>query len=126
MDVTIFFAMGLGIVFGILIGRTASKFIITKLGKSSAAPRVVFICAVASAFIFLLPALFFSFVVGGNLGGGWGEAASTALGLGSVGVPVGLTLGIAIFLGGGLLLGAFVGCLFGKVLINVFPKLARP
>ncbi len=44
----------------------------------------------------LLPALFLATVVGGNFGGGYGGILSEAIGLGELGIPIGLAMGLVI------------------------------
>jgi hypothetical protein len=75
---------------------------VTFLSAWSAAPiGRVRLGAVAGGVLILLPALFLSFVMGGNFGGGLGGYFA-----GDLGVPVGLGFGIAVVLAVGLGLGA--------------------
>ena len=119
-------AVGIGVISGVFAGFLLSKAIVLKLSKQSSSPRIVIACATAGALLILLPVFFLSFVVGGNLGGAWGSVASESMGLGSVGVPFGLAGGIAIVLGVGLVFGALLGGLIGKVLIYALPKSSQP
>jgi hypothetical protein len=120
----IFIAIAIGLFSGAFLGYWWSKSLAFKLSKRSIAPRVVLACSAGGALLIMLPAFYISFIVGGNLGGGWGEAASNSIGLGSVGVPIGLAVGIAIIFGGGLAVGALVGGLFGWLLTYALPKSA--
>ena len=80
---------------GLLLGRTASKKVVSR----SRAPEIVVRAARIGALCAAIPSLFCSFVVGGNLGGSWGEVL-----LGPPGVPVGLFLGISLVLSIGVAL----------------------
>jgi len=73
--------------------------------------------ALAGSVVALLPAFFLSFVVGGTLGGAWGEYFFRQLGLGPVGVPFGLAVGIALVFAVVLLGGAAMGVLLGKAVL---------
>ncbi len=120
----IFIAIAIGLFSGAFLGYWWSKSLAFRLSKRSIAPRVVLVCSAGGAFLIMLPAFYISFIVGGNLGGGWGEVVSNSIGLGSVGVPIGLALGIAIISGCGLTFGALAGGLFGWLLTHVLPKSA--
>lgn len=124
MSNPIFIAIAIGLFSGAFLGCWSSKSLANRLSKQSVAPRLVLACSAVGALLIMLPAFYISFIVGGNLGGGWGEAASNSLGLGSVGVPIGLAVGIAIIFGGGLAVGTLVGGVFGWLLTHVLPKSA--
>jgi hypothetical protein len=74
--------------------------------------------ALAGTVIAVLPALFLSLVVGGTLGGAWGERAFDQLGLDSSGAPVGLALGIALVFALVVIAGATIAVFSGKALIS--------
>ena len=121
-----FIAIGIGLIGGAFFGYLLSKTLAFRLSKLSPSPRIVIACAAAGALLMLLPAFFLSFVVGGNLGGAWGEIASNNIGLGAVGVLFGLAVGIAAVLGSVLVLGALLGGVLGKVLAQALPKPKQP
>ena len=121
MSTVIFVAIAIGLIVGSFLGYLSAKTLAFKFSKPSPSPRIVLACSSVGALVMLLPAFFLSFVIGGNLGGSWAEALTSALGLGSSGVPYGLALGVAVLLAGGLAVGSLIGALFGKVLANVLP-----
>ena len=124
MNNLVFIAIAVGLFCGAFFGYRSGKFLAFKLSKQSIAPRFVLACSAISELLILLPAFYISFILGGNLGGGWGEVASNTMGLGSIGLPIGLAGGIAIIFGGCLALGALVGAVFGRLLTFVLPKSA--
>lgn len=121
MNIFVFIAISIGVIGGSFLGYLSAKALALKLSKDSPSPRIVLWGSSLGALVMLLPAFFFSFIVGGNLGGAWAEALSSTLGFGSIGAPFGLALGIAIFLGSGIAAGSVIGALFGKVLAHVLP-----
>jgi hypothetical protein len=126
MSNAIVIAIAAGIVGGALPSYSWSKGVAFRLSRQSVAPYIVVACSSAGALLMLPLVFFVSFVVGGNLGGSYGEAASNALGLGSIGVPLGLAAGIAFVLVAGCVTGAFIGGLFGKAVSYVWARAAAP
>lgn len=123
MDYAVFLAIALGLSAGAIIGFRSSKVILICLSEPARAPRMVQYCSWIGALLFLLPSFFLSIVVGGTLGGGWGEAATVTVGYGFLGVPVGLAVGIAVILGGGIAVGTLIGGLVGRLLSHILPAL---
>lgn len=117
-------AIAVGLSGGVFLGYWLSKLLTLKLCESSIAPRLVIACSTVGAILFALPALIVSFILGGNIGGGFGALITESIGLGSVGAPVGLTIGIAFILGTGLVVGALVGGLIGTLLTHALPPSA--
>jgi hypothetical protein len=117
-----FVATSVGLIGGALVGYWLSKTLALKLSKRASGRRIVNVCASLGALLSLVPACFLSFVVGGNLGGSWGEVASAPLGAEKLGVPIGLSIGIALTLGVGLTVGTLLGGLAGKALSNLLPN----
>ncbi len=72
----------------------------------------------AGTVVALLPALFLSFVIGGTLGGAWGERVFSQLGIPLSGVPAGLALGIALVFALVVLGGGAIGFFLGKAVIR--------
>lgn len=108
-----------GVVVGALIGYLAAHRIWRFIASRASHPRMV-AAFVAAGYIAAAPMTFFlSFVIGGELGGGWGEVA-----LGRVGVPVGLAIGIAAILAAGLAIGAAIGGIVGYAVSLAKGKLA--
>ena len=60
--------------------------------------KVVRALGVIAGVLSFLPALFLATAIGGNLGGGYGSLVSNYLGLGDIGVPFGLALGVFLML----------------------------
>jgi hypothetical protein len=123
MNYTIPIAVGLGLVFGLLISHRMVNEVLAYLGKNFIATRFVQACAFIGVIVLLLPSLFLSFVVGGNLGGSWGEYVTQSLGLGLLGVPIGLAIGIALILTISISLGALIGGLVGVVVATIKRRL---
>src|SRR5712671_3531067 len=108
----------IGLTGGVLLGYLAARAITRVLRRKSPHQRLM-AGFVAVGFIAAIPAAFFpSFVVGGNIGGGWGAYVSESVGLGSIGVP----LGIATVLAVGLTIGAAMGGLIGYGVSIVLKK----
>ncbi|MGO9443515.1 MAG: hypothetical protein ACLPXB_01920 [Thiobacillaceae bacterium] len=116
----VFIAVDVGITCGAVFGYLASKALGLRLGRKSRAPRVVIIFAGVGALATLVPSFLASIFIGGNLGGGSATAVTTALGFGSVGVPVGLAIGIGVVLTMGPAAGALIGGLAGKTIVAAF------
>jgi hypothetical protein len=106
-------ATSLGVVGGVLLGYLGGKGFALKLSAGSSSPKIVLGCALAGGLVMLLPAFFLSFVVGGNLGGGWGEVA-----LGRIGIPLGLAAGICTVLTILLSSSALIGAVLGKAVAS--------
>ena len=126
MQLAIYVAIVLGVVSGVFICASLGKLITARIAKGAAMPRVVFTMAACGGLIALLPSFFLAFVVGGNFGGGWAETATSALRLGSIGVPLGLLIGIAVVLAIGVLSGTLLGGLLGRGIAYVLPDANRP
>jgi hypothetical protein len=101
-----------GVAGGILAGRWLALRIVNRSSLSSIAKASPY----AGAALAAIPSLVLSFVVGGNLGGGWGEEA-----FGAAGVPFGIFVGIGLVLA----TGVAVGYLFGAFLASVGTKSPR-
>jgi hypothetical protein len=110
----IFVAIATGLSAGAVFGFRSSKALALWLSRESVAPRFVQGCAWSGVLLLLLPTFFVSFAAGGTLGGGWGEAASTAVGLGGIGTPFGMAAGMALVMVTGLSLGSLIGGSLGK------------
>jgi len=113
VSVAVIASTSLGVVGGVLLGYLGGKGFARKLSAGSSSPKIVLRCALAGGLVMLLPALFLSFVVGGNLGGGWGEVA-----LGRIGIPLGLAAGICVVLSILLSSSALFGAVLGKAVAS--------
>ncbi len=116
MSTFTFVGIAIGLLGGVALSFSVTNTISSKLSLLSTKPRFIVACSKAGALLTLLPAFFISFTVGGNFGGAYGSV----VGLGVFGIPLELALGISIFLGLGLALGAFFGDLFGRSFTYVF------
>ena len=126
MQMAVYVAIALGVVLGVILCASFGKLITERVAKGAAMPRLVFTMAACGGLIALLPSCFLAFVVGGNFGGGWAEVATSALRLGSIGVPLGLAIGIAAVLAVGVLSGTLLGGLLGRGIAYVLPDTNRP
>ena len=113
MSVAVIAATSLGVIGGVLLGYLGGKGFARKLSEGSSSPKIVLGCALAGGLVMLLPALFLSFVVGGNLGGGWGDVV-----LGRIGIPLGLAAGICAVLSILLSSSALIGAVLGKAVAS--------
>lgn len=107
---------------GLLLGYWLSKALALKLSMKSNAPRFVTSCSALGTLLIIFPALYVSFIVGGNLGGGLGEFVSKNMGFDFLGVPIGLFIGITIVFGSGIAIGSLVGGLIGRLISYTIPK----
>ena len=108
-------AIGMGLLVGALAGYTAGRRIVLWAAEYAQRPTVVRASGGIAGLVAFLPSIFLAFVVGGDLGGGWGAWLLPE----AIGVPLGLALGIAAILALGLLVGASFGALLGSG-ISVF------
>jgi len=74
--------------------------------------------AFAGTVVALFPAFFLSIVVGGTLGGAWGEWLFDRLGMSLSGVPYGLAVGVALVFAVVLLGGGAAGIVVAKALVR--------
>jgi len=107
-------AIALGLFAGYIMGYRAINTLARRLSCGSMAPRFVRGGAWIGALLMLWPSFILAIVIGGTLGGGWGETVSTAMGLGGIGVPFGIAAGMTIVMTTGISLGALIGGAFGK------------
>jgi len=109
---TIWIATALGLIGGVALAYLIGGAVARRFTVTSPAVRL----GLAGAAIALLPALFLSLVLGGTLGGAWGEHYLGQVGFPSSGVPIGLALGIALVFACVVLVGATLGILSGKAI----------
>ena len=81
--------------------------------------RLAYVLAIIGGTATIYPALFLSFVVGGNLGGAYGESLSPQGTSAAIGMAIGLSIGIAVVLGLIVLIGATMGALAAKLVLWV-------
>jgi len=114
----IWIATVLGLVGGALLAYVLGKIALPRMVTRSQDMSLMVRLAFAGTVVAFLPAFFLSFVVGGTLGGAWGERIFSQFGLLSSGVSFGLALGIALVFAVVLLGGAVVGVLLAKVVLR--------
>jgi RsiW-degrading membrane proteinase PrsW (M82 family) len=111
----VWIATALGLAGGFLLAYALGRALLPRwVGKSGHLSLLVRL-AFAGTVVALLPALLLSLVVGGTLGGAWGERVFAWLGFPS-GAPIGLALGVALVFALVVLSGAACGVLLGKAL----------
>jgi len=110
----VWIATALGLLGGLVLTYALGKAIIPRLVAKSRLMPVLVQLACAGAVIALLPALFLSLVVGGTLGGAWGEYAFSQFGFRTSGTAVGLALGIAMVFALVVIGGAAIAVFSGK------------
>ena len=117
-------AMAVGYIGGVALSYFCGRAIVFRVGARTAfrdlKSSLIGIMGVAGGLIALLPALFLATVVGGNLGGAYGEVIFSSLGFGMAGVPLGLALGLClvttVVTSAGVLLGAAIGKLLNALI----------
>lgn len=119
-------AVGLGYLGGILLSYLCGRRIILTIGGRitlrDLRRNFTGLLGVVGGIAALLPALFLGTVVGGNLGGAYGEVISSWVGLGMAGVPIGLVLGICGVTAAVTSVGVLLGAAIGKILYALISK----
>lgn len=113
----VWIATALGLLGGLVLTYALGKAIVPRLVAKSRHMPILVHLAFAGTVIALLPALFLSLVVGGTLGGGWGEYAFDQFGFHASGTHIGLALGIAVVFALVVVGGAAIAVFSGKALI---------
>jgi hypothetical protein len=101
-----------GVVLAYQLGKTLLPRALAQTRHVALAVRL----AIAGTAVALVPAFLLSLVVGGTLGGTWGERAFSQIGFPASGAPIGLALGIAIVFALVLVGGALLGILVVKAI----------
>jgi hypothetical protein len=104
---------------GAVGGYLLSRRIIRRLSSDSFKPRLAVWFGVAGGVVALLPAFFLSVLVGGTLGGSYGEVVGQTFGLGSVGVLIGIPVGSAVVLGALITVGVLAGTVLGRLIHSI-------
>jgi hypothetical protein len=104
---------------GAVGGYLLSKRIIRRLSSDSFKPRLVVWFGVAGGVVALLPAFFLSVVVGGTLGGSYGEVVGQTFGLGRIGVLIGIPVGSAVVLAALITVGVLAGTVLGRLIHSI-------
>lgn len=113
----IWIATALGLAGGLVLAYALGKAVLPRWVEKSEHISLLVRMAFAGTVVALLPALLLSLVVGGTLGGAWGERAFAQLGFSS-GAPIGLALGVAVVFALVLVAGAAAGVLLAKALVR--------
>jgi hypothetical protein len=113
-------AMVVGYSAGVLGGYLLFRRITSWLSRSCSKPRLVLLFGAVGGLAAALPAVFLSTVVGGTLGGAYGEVATQALGLGSSGIPLGLGAGLALVMAAVVGVGAFIGAGVARLIASIW------
>jgi hypothetical protein len=109
MKIAMLLAFIVGYAGGLIAGYRTHKKILGREANTSVTRKIVNVFGVLS----VVPALMVGTVIGGTLGGGIGESASMALGLGSAGVPLGLGVGLFVVISATIVIFGAVGVLVG-------------
>jgi hypothetical protein len=121
----IWMATALGLVGGVVLAYAVGKAVLPRAVARSADMLLFVRLAFAGTVVALLPALFLSLVVGGTLGGAWGERVFDRLGIPLSGAPAGLALGVALVFALVVLGGGASGFCLGKAVICLRQRQAR-
>lgn len=84
--------------------------------------RTIKISSMVGFSLAAVPGVLSSVMVGGTIGGGWGERLSMWLGYGVIGVPFGIFLGMTFFTTVIVCVGGVSGALLGKFLDALIVK----
>ena len=122
MEKLIYIPIAIGVCCGAFLAYWTTRPLIAKFGKDRASLRFAQWGSLIGALAMALPAFVFSMIAGGSLGGLMVELAGSNDILEHIGVPFGLSLGIAIVLGGGLAVGVILGALVGAFLARALRK----
>ena len=114
-------AIATGLIFGVLMWLRVSRIIYQHyLNAVAEQPNkiktIIRICGGVGTIIAVIPAFFFSIVIGGNFGGGMGEYIGNYIGIDNLGIPIGLGIGIFAVYFLIQLFGTSVGLVFGRAL----------
>jgi hypothetical protein len=109
LQVSVVAAIAGGVIAGVVGGIIAGRWLASRGAARSIRRPSPSVWAYAGAAVAGVPSLVLSFVVGGNLGGGWGEAL-----FGIPGIAVGMLLGITVVLAVGIAAGYF----FGSIVVS--------
>jgi MFS family permease len=109
-------ALGLagGVALAYALGSAVMPGVVAKADDALLFARLAF----AGTVVAFLPAIILSLVVGGTLGGAWGEYVFGRLGFASSGAPFGLAVGVALVFAAVLLSGAAGAILLTKGLLR--------
>ncbi len=114
----IWIATALGLVGGLALAYALGSVVLPRL-VANAEDMLLFVrLAFAGTVVAFLPAIFLSLVVGGTLGGAWGEYIFGRLGFPSSGAPFGLAVGVALVFVVVLWGGGAVAIFLGKALVR--------
>lgn len=114
----VWIAACLGLVAGVMAAYALGRAILPRVVARSEDMLLFVRLAFAGTVVALFPAFFLSIVVGGTLGGAWGERLFDRLGMTLSGAPVGLALGVALVFALVLLGGGAAGILAAKALVR--------
>jgi hypothetical protein len=112
-------SLGLGYIGGVVLSYAIGRRIVRAMAGAGRSPKpkrnFAQILGTIAGLAALSPGLSLGIDLGGSLGGTYGEVASMAIGLGTVGIPTGLAIGIGIVttlvISGSVLVGAALGML---------------
>ena len=113
----IWIATLIGLAGGVALAYQLGKTLLPRAISQTRHVTLAIRLALAGTVVALLPAFLLSLVIGGTLGGAWGESALGQLGFHASGAPIGLALGIAIVFALVVIAGAMLGILLAKALI---------
>jgi uncharacterized protein YneF (UPF0154 family) len=122
MEKLIYIPIAIGVCCGAFLAYWTTRPLIAKFGKDRASLRFAQWGSLIGALAMAFPAFVFSMIAGGSLGGLMAELAGSNDILKHIGVPCGLSLGIAIVLGGGLAVGVILGGLVGAFVARAVHK----
>jgi len=113
----IWIATLIGLAGGVMLAYQLAKTILPRAIAATKHVALAVRLAIAGTVVALFPAFLLSLVVGGTLGGAWGERAFSQIGFPASGAPIGLALGIAIVFALVLVAGALLGIFLARALV---------
>jgi hypothetical protein len=114
--------IGAAYVIGLLVSIIVIRQILRRQVSPKAAlpilKKIHLIAGTIAAAIGLLPAVYFSFLFGGNFGGAIGDYLGNPVGFSSLSVPIGIFTGIFVVFSIMLILCAYIGIGIAKIIIR--------
>lgn len=125
MNAAVWLATGFGLAGGALLAYVVAKPVLLKVIALSADVVLTVRLVVGGMVVAILPALLLAIVVGGTLGGAWGEQLFGLIGFPMSGVPIGLAGGIGLVFALVVLCGGAIGLLIAHGVVYLRRRQAR-
>ncbi len=111
----LYISIAIGLSLGLVVGYRGSRAVVLRVGGPYAGSPVVIGCAALGGCTVLLPAAIFAIFASLNRGRAIGDSASFEF-------LFGTSIGIALAIASGLVVGTFAGALSGRLIEAVRPR----